>query len=152
MKKLIKALSIILAVTAMLSVFVISPGAAVTNDAIKAKQNEINGLQSLLREQKVTSESARKRITEIKADLEQTEELKNELIEKIAALEDEIQTTTRLIQNYEEYIAMKEEEIRITEEELRDQENALIEFLRYDYESGISYKCEGKTKSLSHSE
>lgn len=138
MKKIIKTVSLILAITAVFSVFVISPGAVITNEAIKAKQNEINGLQSLLKEQKAASESAKKRISEIKSNLEKTEELKNELIEKIAALEDEIDTTQRLILNYEEYISMKEDEIRQTEEDLRNTEASLVEFLRYDYESGSS--------------
>ena len=138
MKKFLKVLSVILSAAALLSVFVISPGAVVTNDEIKAKQKEISGLQTLLKEQKAASDSAKKRIGEIKDNIEKTEELKNELIEKIASLENEITTTERLISGYEDYIALKEEEIRQTEEELRSQEDALVEFLRYDYESGSS--------------
>ena len=138
MKKLIKPLSLIFAVIFIASVFTAAPNAAVTNDEIKKKQNEISGLQDLLKDQKAASEAARSRINEIKNDIEQTEEKKEELIEKITALNDDIITTEKLIATYGEYIELKEEEIKGTEEDLASQEASLVEFLRYDYESGSS--------------
>ena len=140
MKKLIKILSFLLVIAVAVPVlsFNLPTGAAVTNDKIKAKQNEISALQSLLKEQAKSSETARKKIDEIKNDIEQTEERKVELIERISDLEETILSTEELIKTYEELIALKEEEIVQTEAELQSQENSLIEFLRYDYESGSS--------------
>ncbi len=138
MKKLCRIVSLVLALLAAVSVFTVIPGAAVTNDAIKAKQNEISALQNLLKQKKNASESARNRIEEIKSEIEKTEELKNDLIEKIRELNDEITTTQELVLAYEELITLKEEEIRETEEDLEKQENSIVEFLRYDYEAGSS--------------
>ncbi|MBO4869227.1 MAG: peptidoglycan DD-metalloendopeptidase family protein [Clostridia bacterium] len=138
MKKICRMVSLLLALLAAVSVFTVIPGAAVTNDAIKAKQNEISALQNLLKQKKNASESARNRIEEIKSEIEKTEELKNDLIEKIAELNDEITTTQELVEAYAELIALKEEEIRETEEDLVTQENSIVEFLRYDYEAGSS--------------
>lgn len=138
MKKFIKFLSFIFAVIIVSSVFTAVPNAAVTNDEIKAKQNEISGLQDLLKDQAAASKAARDRINEIKNDIEQTEEKKEELIEKIGTLNDDILTTEKLITTYGEYIELKEEEIKGTEEDLNSQEASLVEFLRYEYESGSS--------------
>ncbi len=138
MKKILKPLSLILAVVAVSSVFTFAPSAAVTNDAIKAKQNEISGLQTLLQEQSAASEEARKRLEEIKGDKEETEGKINELISTIESLDAAISTTQALIDTYNEYIELKETEIKGTEDELSSQEASLIEFLRYDYESGSS--------------
>ena len=138
MKKFIKLLSFIFAVIIVSSVFTAVPNAAVTNDEIKAKQNEISGLQDLLKDQAAASKAARDRINEIKNDIEQTEEKKEELIEKIGTLNDDILTTEKLITTYGEYIELKEEEIKGTEEDLNSQEASLVEFLRYEYESGSS--------------
>ena len=138
MKKIIKLFSFVLVIIFVSSVFVAVPSAVITNDEIKAKQNEISGLQSLLKDQEAASKQARDRIEEIKNDIEQTEEKKTELIEKIATLNDDITTTEKLIATYGEYIELKEEEIKETEDDLASQEASLIEFLRYDYESGSS--------------
>ena len=138
MKKFIKLLSFIFAVIIVSSVFTAVPNAAVTNDEIKAKQNEISGLQDLLKDQAAASKAARDRINEIKNDIEQTEEKKEELIEKIGTLNADILTTEKLITTYGEYIELKEEEIKGTEEDLNSQEASLVEFLRYEYESGSS--------------
>ncbi len=138
MKKYIKLLSFIFAVIIVSSVFTAVPNAAVTNDEIKAKQNEISGLQDLLKDQAAASKAARDRINEIKNDIEQTEEKKEELIEKIGTLNADILTTEKLITTYGEYIELKEEEIKGTEEDLNSQEASLVEFLRYEYESGSS--------------
>lgn len=138
MKRFIKLLSFIFAVIIVSSVFTAVPNAAVTNDEIKAKQNEISGLQDLLKDQAAASKAARDRINEIKNDIEQTEEKKEELIEKIGTLNDDILTTEKLITTYGEYIELKEEEIKGTEEDLNSQEASLVEFLRYEYESGSS--------------
>ncbi len=70
MKKFIKLLSFIFAVIIVSSVFTAVPNAAVTNDEIKAKQNEISGLQDLLKDQAAASKAARDRINEIKNDIE----------------------------------------------------------------------------------
>ena len=140
MKKLHKTLSFLLAVIIVIPALSVSFSfdAAVTNDKIKAKQNEISALQSLLKEQSKNSENARKKIAEIQSDIEKTEERKIELIEKIGDIEETIASTEELIRNYEELIALKEEEITNTENELAAEEASLIEFLRYDYESGSS--------------
>ncbi len=138
MKKFFKVFSLILALLLVIPLFMIIPSAAVTNDKIKAKQNEISALQNLLKEQSKSSENAKKKIEEIKNDIEQTEERKAELIEKISDLEEVILNTEELIKNYEELIALKEEEIDQTEKDLKSQEDSLVEFLRYDYESGSS--------------
>ena len=138
MKRIIKPLSFIFALIIVSSVFTAVPNAAVTNDEIVAKQNEISGLQDLLKDQAAASKAARDRINEIKNDIEQTEEKKEELIEKIAALSDDIETTEKLITTYGEYIELKEDEIKTTEEDLVSQEASLVEFLRYEYESGSS--------------
>lgn len=138
MKKLIKTLSLMLALLTAFSVLTAIPGAAVTNDAIKAKQNEISGLKALLKEQSAASEAARKKIDNIKNDIENTENDVADLITKIDVLNDGILTTEDLIAAYDGYIELKEEEIRQTEEEMKAQEASLIEFLRYDYESGSS--------------
>ena len=108
----------------------------VTNDKIKAKQKEIDQLQALLKEQKESSEAARQAIEGIVSEIEETEEQKETLIKNIKSLSDEINTTNELIAQYTEYIALKEAEIAETESKLHDQEDALVEFLRYDYESG----------------
>lgn len=138
MKRFLKLFSFIIAVVTVTSVFSFAPSVAITNDKIKAKQNEISGLQSLLKNQAAASKAARERIEEIKGDLDQTEERKTELIEKITTLSEDIDVTERLIATYEEYINLKEEEIKETEDDLSSQEASLIEFLRYDYESGSS--------------
>lgn len=138
MKKILKLLSLSLVLIIASAAFTAVPSAAITNDAIKAKQNEISGLQSLLKDQAAASKAARERINEIKNDLEQTEERKTELIEKIKTLSEDIETTEKLIATYDEYIELKEDEIKETEDDLSSQEASLIEFLRYDYESGSS--------------
>ena len=138
MKRFFRIFCIILALSFVIPLLTIVPSAAVTNDKIKAKQNEISALQNLLKEQAKNSENARKKIEEIKNDIDQTEERKAELIEKITDLEETILSTEELIKTYEELIALKEEEIAATEKDLQSQEDSLIEFLRYDYESGSS--------------
>lgn len=140
MKKLIKIISFLLVIaTAVPALSLnISFDAAVTNDRIREKQNEISALQSLLKEQSKNSDSARKKIAEIQNDIEQTEERKVELIARITDLEETILSTEELIRTYEELIQLKEEEISETEKELSAEEASLIEFLRYDYESGSS--------------
>lgn len=138
MKKILKAISAVLALLAVASAFSVMPGAAVTNDKIKAKQNEISALQELLSQKKNASAAARDRISEIKNEIEKTEESKEDLIFRIGELNDEIDTTKDIVSAYEELVALKEDEISETEKELQSQESALVEFLRYDYESGSS--------------
>ncbi len=108
----------------------------VTNDKIKEKQKEIDQLQALLKEQKESSEAARQAIESIISEIEETEDQKETLIKNIKSLSDEINTTNELIAQYGEYITLKEAEIAETEKQLKEQEDALVEFLRYDYESG----------------
>lgn len=138
MKKTVKILSFILSLLIVSSICTAPFNAVVTNDAIKAKQNEISGLQSLLKEQAAASKAARDRIDEIKNNIDKTEERKNELLERISALNNDISTTEDLIAKYDEYILLKEEEIKDTENDLNEKEASLVEFLRYDYESGSS--------------
>ena len=73
MKRILKAISAVLALLAVASAFSVMPGAAVTNDKIKAKQNEISALQELLSQKKNASAAARDRISEIKNEIEKTE-------------------------------------------------------------------------------
>ena len=60
MKKLIRILSFLLVIAVAVPAlsFNVPTGAAVTNDKIKAKQNEISALQSLLKEQSKNSDRA----------------------------------------------------------------------------------------------
>ena len=52
MKRIIRIAAVLTVLASVLSVIAIHPATAVTNDAIKAKRQEINELQSLLDAQK----------------------------------------------------------------------------------------------------
>ncbi|MBQ3870394.1 MAG: peptidoglycan DD-metalloendopeptidase family protein [Clostridia bacterium] len=137
MKKTLKTVSLILcAVTFFALVPMCLTASGVTNDKIKAKQAEIGKLQALLKEQKETSETARENIDRIVSEIEETEKKKASLLNNIDSISNEIDTTNELIKQYGDYIKLKESEISETENDLKKQEEALVEFLRYDYESG----------------